>query len=181
MEQLRSLVRQQVGVLQRYHVQYLARFDALVLSEVIQNLSVCPEEESIILSSFVSSLSALSVKEVDKEQFDFTPLRLDWFRLQAYTSVAKASLPLGSNPDVGRVMNLIVFHTKLLDSLEELLDEASDLSDLCFYPRPVEKMFYPHLKATALGLCNKFLEEMARQASACVMDACAEQHNLSEQ
>uniref|UniRef100_A0A8B9CMU3 NCK associated protein 1 like n=1 Tax=Anser brachyrhynchus TaxID=132585 RepID=A0A8B9CMU3_9AVES len=62
MEQLRSLVRRQVGVLQRYHVQYLARFDALVLSEIIQNLSVCPEEESIILSSFVSSLSALSVK-----------------------------------------------------------------------------------------------------------------------
>ena len=49
---------------------------------------------------------------------------------QAYTSVAKASLPLGSNHDVGRVMNLIVFHTKLLDSLEELLAEASDLSDL---------------------------------------------------
>lgn len=40
---------------------------------------------------------------------------------------------------------------------------------------------YPHLKAIALGLCNKFLEEMARQASTCVMDACAEQHNLSEQ
>uniref|UniRef100_A0A8C3KE21 NCKPL protein n=1 Tax=Calidris pygmaea TaxID=425635 RepID=A0A8C3KE21_9CHAR len=36
MEQLRSLVRRQVQVLQRYHVQYLARFDALVLSEVIQ-------------------------------------------------------------------------------------------------------------------------------------------------
>ncbi|NXW52211.1 NCKPL protein, partial [Nyctiprogne leucopyga] len=216
MEQLRALVRQQVRVLQRYHVQYLARFDALVLSDVIQNLSVCPEEESIILSSFVTSLSALSVKEADdKEQFDFTPLRLDWFRLQAYTSVAKASLPLVSNPDVGRVMNLIIFHTKLLDSLEELLAETSDLSDLCFYPRPVEKMFvatmeepsmlrysvafpllcshfsrcihpmcpeeYPHLKAVALGLCNKFLEEMARQASACIMDACAEQHNLSEQ
>lgn len=40
---------------------------------------------------------------------------------------------------------------------------------------------YPHLKATALGLCHRFLEELARQASACVMDACAEQHNLSEQ
>uniref|UniRef100_A0A803Y4V5 NCK associated protein 1 like n=1 Tax=Meleagris gallopavo TaxID=9103 RepID=A0A803Y4V5_MELGA len=216
MEQLRSLVRRQVGVLRRYHVQYLARFDALVLSEIIQNLSVCPEEESIILSSFVSSLSSLSDKGVDdKEQFDFTPLRLDWFRLQAYTSVAKAVLPLSTNPDVGRIMNLIVFHTKLLDSLEELLAEASDLSSLCFFPRPIEKMFvatmeepsmlrysiafpllcnhfsrcvhpmcpeeYPQLQATALGLCNKFLEEMARQACACIMDACAEQHNLSEQ
>ncbi|XP_071655950.1 nck-associated protein 1-like isoform X1 [Patagioenas fasciata] len=215
-EQLRELVRRQARVLRQYHVPYLARFDALLLSDVIQNLSVCPEEESVILSAFVSSLSALAGKEADnKEQFDFTALRLDWFRLQAYTSVAKASLPLGSNPDVGRVMNLIVFHTKLLDSLEELLAETSDLSDLCFYPRPVEKMFvatleepsmlrysiafpllcghfsrclhpmcpeeYPHLKATALGLCNRFLEEMARQTSACIMDACAEQHNLSEQ
>lgn len=217
MERLRALVRSRAGLLRRYHLQYLARFDALLLSEVTQNLSVCPEEESIILSSFVSSLSALPVnKDVgDKEQFDFTPLRLDWFRLQAYTSVAKAPLPLGSNPDVGRAMNLIVFHTKLLDSLEELLDEVSDLSDLCFYPRTMEKMFlmtleepsmlrysisfpllcshfshclhpmcpeeYPQLEAAALGMCNKFLEEMARQASACVLDACAEQHNLSEQ
>ncbi|OXB52456.1 hypothetical protein ASZ78_003229, partial [Callipepla squamata] len=216
MEQLRSLVRRQVGVLRRYHVQYLARFDALVLSEIIQNLSVCPEEESIILSSFVSSLSSLSDKGVDdKEHFDFTPLRLDWFRLQAYTSVAKAVLPLSTNLDVGRIMNLIVFHTKLLDSLDELLAEASDLSELCFFPRPIEKMFtatmeepsmlrysiafpllcshfshcvhpmcpeeYPQLQAVALGLCNKFLEEMARQATACIMDACAEQHNLSEQ
>ena len=40
---------------------------------------------------------------------------------------------------------------------------------------------YPQLQAAALGLCNKFLEEMARQACACIMDACAEQHNLSEQ
>lgn len=99
MEQLRALVRRQAGVLRRYHVPYLARFDALVLSEVIQvlwgacevppwgstlspvphpgcssilslspspapqNLSVCPEEESIILSSFVSTLSGLSGKE----------------------------------------------------------------------------------------------------------------------
>ncbi|KAM8990521.1 nck-associated protein 1-like [Ara ararauna] len=216
MERLRALVRGRAGLLRRYHGRYLARFDALLLSDVIQNLSVCPEEESVILSSFVSSLSALPVKDVDdKEQFDFTPLRLDWFRLQAYTSVAKAALPLGSNPDVARAMNLIVFHTKLLDSLEELLEEVSDLSDLCFYPRPMEKMFlatleepsmlrysiafpllcshfsrclhpmcpeeYPHLEAAALGMCNKFLEEMARQASTCIMDACAEQHKLSEQ
>uniref|UniRef100_A0A8C2UEN8 NCK associated protein 1 like n=1 Tax=Coturnix japonica TaxID=93934 RepID=A0A8C2UEN8_COTJA len=202
MEQLRSLVRRQDLVLRRYHVQYLARFDALVLSEIIQNLSVCPEEESIILSSFVSSLSSLSDKGGEEHQ-------------PAYTSVSKAVLPLSTNPDVGRIMNLIVFHTKLLDSLEDLLAETSDLSDLCFFPRPIEKMFvatmeepsmlrysiafpllcshfsrcvhpmcpeeYPQLQAAALGMCNKFLEEMARQTCACIMDSCAEQHNLSEQ
>lgn len=216
LQRLRALVLGAAGLLRRYHARYLARFDALLLSDIVQNLSVCPEEESVILSSFVSSLSALPVNDADdKEQFDFTALRLDWFRLQAYTSVAKAALPLGSHPDVARAMNLIVFHTKLLDSLEELLDEVSDLSNLCFYPQPMEKMFlmtleepstlrysiafpllcthfsrclhpmcpeeYPQLKAAALGMCHGFLEEMARQASACIMDACAEQHKLSEQ
>ncbi|XP_067992782.1 nck-associated protein 1-like, partial [Melanerpes formicivorus] len=215
-EQLRRLARQRQQLLRRYHGPYLARFDALVLSEVIQNLSVCPEEESVILSSFVSTLSALSGKEAaDQEQFDFRALRLDWFRLQAYSSVAKAALPLGSHPAVAQVLNLIVFHTKLLDGLEELLQETSDLSDLCFYPRPLEQMFqlslqeasglrhslafpllcshlpsalhplcpeeYPQLKATALGLCQRFLEQVASQACSCLMDACAEQHSLSQQ
>ncbi|XP_062367057.1 nck-associated protein 1-like isoform X2 [Cinclus cinclus] len=216
LEQLRALVLRHLRLLRRYHRHYLARFDALVLSDVIQELSVCPEEESVILSSFVASLSALSAKEVDdKEQFDFTALRLDWFRLQAYTSVAKAPLPLVSNADIGHAMNLVVFHTLLLDRPEELLDETSDLSHLCFYPRPLERMFsqtledpsmlrfsiafpllcahfsrcphpmcpeeYPQLEAVALGLCHKFLEELARVGSGCVLDACAEQHNLSQQ
>ncbi|KAM4880931.1 LOW QUALITY PROTEIN: nck-associated protein 1-like [Sylvia borin] len=216
LEQLRALVLRHPRVLRRYHRLYLARFDALVLSDVIQNLSVCPEEESVILSSFVSSLTALAAKEVDdNEEFDFTALRLDWFRLQAYTSVARAALPLASNADVGRVMNLVVFHTRLLERPQELLDETSDLSHLCFFPRPLERMFsltledptslrfsiafpllcahfsrcphpmcpeeYPQLEAAALGLCHKFLEELARVGSSCVLEACAEQHNLSQQ
>ncbi|XP_057263469.1 nck-associated protein 1-like, partial [Pezoporus wallicus] len=151
----------------------------------------------------------------DQEHFDFTALRLDWFRLQAYTSVAGAAVPRGCVAAVARAMNPIVFRTKLLDSLPQLLDEVSDLSDLCFFPRPMEKMFlstleepsmlrysiafpllcshfshclhpmcpeeYPHLKAAALGMCNRYLEEMARRASSCILDACAEQHRLSEQ
>ncbi|KAH1176251.1 hypothetical protein KIL84_020985, partial [Mauremys mutica] len=142
MEQLRTLVHRHGPVIQRYHVQYLARFDALLLSDIIQNLTVCPEEESIIMSSFVSTLSSLTLKQVDKkEKFDFSGLRLDWFRLQAYTSVAKAPMQLRESPDVGRVMNLIMFHSRMLDSLEELVVETSDLSAFCFYVRPFEKLF----------------------------------------
>uniref|UniRef100_A0A8C3SN76 Uncharacterized protein n=1 Tax=Chelydra serpentina TaxID=8475 RepID=A0A8C3SN76_CHESE len=216
LEQLRTLVHRHSAVIQRYHIQYLARFDALLLSDIIQNLTVCPEEESIIMSSFVSTLSSLTLKQVDKkEKFDFSGLRLDWFRLQAYTSVAKAPMQLRESPDVSRVMNLIMFHSKMLDSLEELVVETSDLSAFCFYVRPFEKLFaltmeepamlrftiafplvcshfahcthpmcpeeYPHLKSCSLGLCNNFLEEIAKQATNCIMDACAEQRKLSEQ
>uniref|UniRef100_A0A3Q1CLI1 NCK associated protein 1 like n=1 Tax=Amphiprion ocellaris TaxID=80972 RepID=A0A3Q1CLI1_AMPOC len=108
----------------------------------LQNMYVCPEEESVLMTSFVSTLSALSIKQVDnKEEFDFRALRLDWLRLQAYTSVNKAPLPLKDYPDLAKVMNMIQFHTRTVDSLEELLQETSDVSILCFYPRVFEKMF----------------------------------------
>ncbi|MEQ2307128.1 Nck-associated protein 1-like, partial [Ameca splendens] len=142
MEKLRGLMRKFNQVVQRYHVQYLAQFDALLLNDTIQNMYVCPEEESVLMTSFVSALSALSVKQVDnKEEFDFRGLRLDWLRLQAYTSVNKAPLPLKDYPDLAKVMNMIQFHTKMVDSVEEMLYETSELSILCFYPRVFEKMF----------------------------------------
>ncbi|XP_075447839.1 nck-associated protein 1-like isoform X1 [Ascaphus truei] len=142
MEQIRTALRKHIHIIQRYHIQYLARFDALVLSDVIQNLTVCPEEESLIMSSFVSTLSVLNVKQVqNKEAFDFQALRLDWFRLQAYTSISKAALSLRENPDLGKVMNLIMFHTWMLDSVEQLLVETSDLSIFCFHVRTFDKMF----------------------------------------
>ncbi|XP_005740134.1 nck-associated protein 1-like [Pundamilia nyererei] len=142
MEKLRGLMRKYNNVVQRYHVQYLAQFDALVLNDTIQNMYVCPEEESVLMSSFVSTLSGLSVKQVDnKEEFDFRALRLDWLRLQAYTSVNKAPLPLKDYPDLAKVMNLTQFHTKMVDAVEEMLYETSELSIFCFYPRVFEKMF----------------------------------------
>ncbi|XP_043939911.1 nck-associated protein 1-like isoform X2 [Protopterus annectens] len=142
MEDLRVLLQKYKKVLQRYHLQYLSQFDALLLGEIIQNLSVCPEEESVIMSSFVRTLSSLSLKQVENgDSFDFQGLRMDWFRLQAYSSVLKAPLSLRENTDLGKVMNLIVFHTKLLDSLEGLISDTSDLYTLCFYPRSFEKMF----------------------------------------
>uniref|UniRef100_A0A8C2S213 NCK associated protein 1 like n=1 Tax=Capra hircus TaxID=9925 RepID=A0A8C2S213_CAPHI len=200
LEEVRALVRRHIKVIQQYHLQYLARFDALVLSDIIQNLSVCPEEESIIMSSFVSTLSSLNLKQVDNgEKFEFSGLRLDWFRLQAYTSVAKAPLHLHENPDLAKVMNLIVFHSRMLDSVESMLVETSDLStfwyagvravvrgrqgclgDDAFFPgSPFPQ--YPHLKNHGLHHCNSFLEELAKQTSNCVLEICAEQRNLSEQ
>uniref|UniRef100_A0A8C4YFE1 NCKPL protein n=1 Tax=Gopherus evgoodei TaxID=1825980 RepID=A0A8C4YFE1_9SAUR len=103
----------------------------LSCARLFQNLTVCPEEESIVMSSFVSTLSSLTLKQATQ----VPP------RLPAYTSVSKAPMQLHESPDVGRVMNLIMFHSKMLDSLEELVVETSDLSAFCFYVRPFEKLF----------------------------------------
>ncbi|XP_048474950.1 nck-associated protein 1-like [Rhincodon typus] len=215
MEELRGLLYKYKKIIQRYFVLYLAHFDAVVLSETIQNLSVCPEEESVIMSSFVNSLTSLNIKQVENgEEFNFQGFRLDWFRLQAYTSVAKTPLILRENLKLASLMNTIIFHTKLLDNLHGLLEETADLTLFCFYPRLFEKVFsqsieeptqlpyliafpmvcshfsscihdmcpeeYNVLQKRSLGLCNNFLDEIAKQASGCMIQLCYEQHNLSE-
>uniref|UniRef100_A0A8C0L3Z3 NCK associated protein 1 like n=1 Tax=Canis lupus dingo TaxID=286419 RepID=A0A8C0L3Z3_CANLU len=139
LEEIRALVRRHIKVIQQYHLQYLARFDALVLSDIIQNLSVCPEEESIIMSSFVSTLSSLNLKQGNWREWRRKGLLRVYLR--AYTSVAKAPLHLHENPDLAKVMNLIVFHSRMLDSVEKVLVETSDLSTFCFHLRTFEKMF----------------------------------------
>lgn len=48
--------------------------------------------------------------------------------LQAYTSVSKASLGIADHKELGKMMNTIIFHTKMVDSLVEMLVETSDLS-----------------------------------------------------
>ncbi|XP_070597100.1 nck-associated protein 1-like isoform X1 [Erythrolamprus reginae] len=151
MERLRIMLKKHQNVIQRYHVQYLSRFDAQVLGNIIQDLTVCPEEESVIMSAFVNTLTPLTVKQVEvKEKFDFKGLRLDWFRLQAYTSVTKAPLQLRENHDLAKVMNLIVFHTKMLDSVEELIVETSDLSFFGFHVRYLEKLFAASLEEPSM-------------------------------
>ncbi|MCJ8749815.1 hypothetical protein PDJAM_G00191990 [Pangasius djambal] len=83
MEKLRALLQRYCSVIQRYHLQYLSRFDALTLKDTIQSIAVCPEEESELMSSFVSDLSALTLKQLEcGDELDFKALRLDWLRLQ---------------------------------------------------------------------------------------------------
>lgn len=60
---------------------------------MLQQIQVCPEEESLLTTSFVNSLAHLQGKEAKENvEYDFQALRLDWFRLQALTSVNKAAL-----------------------------------------------------------------------------------------
>ena len=47
---------------------------------------------------------------------------------QAYASVSKGGMNLRENKDLAKHLNTIAFHTRMVDSLEDLLNETSDLS-----------------------------------------------------
>uniref|UniRef100_A0A4W4HNB2 Nck-associated protein 1-like n=1 Tax=Electrophorus electricus TaxID=8005 RepID=A0A4W4HNB2_ELEEL len=208
MERLQALLGRYNYVIQRYHLQYLSQFDALILNDTIQSIYVCPEEESVLMTSFVSALSALTLKQCGKE-FDFKAVRMDWLRLQAYTSVGKATLPLKEYPDLAKIMNMTQFHTKMMDNVDELLNETADLSSLCFYTRVFEKMFSQSSEEVSMQrylmafpmvcthfsqnthqmcpeevsneqLCVTFMEEIAIQTCTVVLEISTEQCNLHE-
>ncbi|KAL1110560.1 hypothetical protein AAG570_008088 [Ranatra chinensis] len=182
MEELRILVRKYSQVIQRYYVQYLSGFDAIALNQMMQNLAVCPEDESVILSSLCNTVANLTVKQVeDNELFDFRALRIDWFRLQASTSVAKSPLSLAENRDLAALLDTILFHTKMVDYLDEILVETSDLSIFCFYSKIFEDQFHMCLEFPAQNryivafplICNHF--------QSCTHELCPEErHHIRE-
>ncbi|CAI8006776.1 Nck-associated protein 1 homolog [Geodia barretti] len=68
-------------------------------------IMVCPEEESILMSSMVETLARLHGQTMtERSEYDFDALRLDWFRLQTLTSVNKA--PLRSDIVLGNLVSI---------------------------------------------------------------------------
>lgn len=83
---------------------------------------------SIVFIACFKTYVVFSFPVEENELFDFRALRLDWLRLQAYASVAKAPLSLPENRDLACLLDTVLFHTKMVDYLDEMMVETSDLS-----------------------------------------------------
>lgn len=143
MEELRALIRKYYQVIQRYYVQYLSAYDAIALNQIVQTVSMLPEEDSMMLETIYSTISELSVKQVEQKQvFDFRGLRLDWFRLQAYCSIHRYPMHLFEHRDLAILMNMIIFHTRMVDDIDEMLKETSNLSEFFFFSKLFDNQFH---------------------------------------
>ncbi|KAL1505704.1 hypothetical protein ABEB36_005209 [Hypothenemus hampei] len=182
MEDLRVLVRKYSQVMQRYYVQYLSHWDAITLKEQMQKLQSCPDDEAVILSSLCNTISSLSVKQVeDNETFNFFAFRLDWFRLQAYTSTQQSKLRLMEVKLLGALMDMIQFHTKMVDNLDEMLRETSDLSIFCFYSRIFEDQFHMCLEFPAQNRYIVAFPSICSHFQHCTHELCPEErHHIRE-
>ena len=138
-----------------------------------------PEDDCIILESIYQTVSGLSVKQVENnELFDFRGLRLDWYRLQAYTSVSRYPMYLLEQKELAHLLNSIVFHTKVVDYLDELLTETSSLALFCFYNKTFENQFHMCLEFPAQTryiiafplICSHFM--------ACSHELCPEERHM---
>ncbi|XP_065218570.1 membrane-associated protein Hem isoform X1 [Planococcus citri] len=182
MEELRMLVRKYSQIIQRYYIQYLHDFDAITLNQRLHSLGVCPEDESLILSSLANDISNLSVKQIENgETFDFRALRLDWFRLQAYTSLSKSQLFLFDNRDIANLLDNVFFHIKMVDYLDEMLVDVSDLSIFCFYSKLFEEQFHMCLEFPAQNRYIIAFPLICSHFQVCTHELCPEErHHIRE-
>lgn len=182
MEDLRVLVRKYSQVMQRYYVQYLSHNDAISLRELMQKIQGFSEDESMILSSLCNTISTVSVKQVeDNETFNFFALRLDWFRLQAYMSTARSSVRIVDNKLLAQLIDLTQFHTKMVDNLDEMLRETSDLSIFCFYNRQFEEQFHMCLEFPAQNRYIVAFPSICSHFQHCTHELCPEErHHIRE-
>ena len=156
MEELRALVRKYSQVIQRYYVQYLSGYDAVALAQMIQSTAMSSEEENVILSSICTQISSLTVDNVEDPDyvFDFRALRLDWCRLQSYLSAGRSPTLMVNQKELAALLNTISFHTQMVDDLDEMIVNTSDLSLFCFYSKIFEDNFQMCLEFPAQ---NRFI------------------------
>jgi NCK-associated protein 1 len=165
-EELRHLILTYSSVIKQYYIECLSTLDSNDLQTNIKNLNMsCTEDESILLTSFFNTITTLSTST----SADLRALRLDWFRMQAYTSVTKksslSSISLSHNEHFAQTMNTICFHSKCVDDLESLLYETSDLSIFYFYLTQFDHLFssciyYPSQIRYAIAfplICQHFI------------------------
>lgn len=143
MEELRGLCRKYSQVVQLYYVQYLNGFDAPALEAALQGIPGIPEEDAALLSAACSQARALTAPiNTDSPPPDLRGLRLDWCRLQLHACAQRHAWSLRERPHLASLMNTLVFHTKMVDFLDQVLVETSDLSIFCFFSRAFEDQFH---------------------------------------
>ncbi|VEL19133.1 unnamed protein product [Protopolystoma xenopodis] len=150
-----------------------------------------PGEEAEIFNSFVAKLSNISEEQaaitqksgepgtsVSPHLLDFSGLRLDWLRLQIYLFIPTSPLNLVDNRRLVEHMHSTIFHTKLVDYLDELLRLVCDLSIFHFYPEIHTDFFNQCLRnPSQLRFAIVFPSLCARFTMAC-HDLCPEERAI---
>lgn len=168
MEDLRHLIRSYSPVIQRFHIQILPSYDAPGLEEFLRPcISHLPMEEVDMFNGMLTQLRDVEdlLTSNSPRHCEFVSLRLDWLRMQAILSAKDSPLALSSCRRLAEHLHSIAFHTRLIDQIDDLLRQVSDLSIFYFYWNKFESIFnhsliYPsqlRYSGVFLALCACFV------------------------
>lgn len=148
MMSLKALYATHADIVQRYFTEYLTGFDISAAQEACAGVRL-PQQEDTLLGACVSGPDALR----QGGAVSFEGLRLDWLRLQAALSMPNSPAPLLSNQRLATALNNIDYHTRFVDTLGDLVRQASAPAGLYYYKRTFLGMFEQCLETPGQERC----------------------------
>eukprot|EP01087_Luapelamoeba_hula_P014697 TRINITY_DN4352_c0_g1_i1.p1 TRINITY_DN4352_c0_g1~~TRINITY_DN4352_c0_g1_i1.p1 ORF type:complete len:922 (+),score=120.84 TRINITY_DN4352_c0_g1_i1:139-2904(+) len=153
--QLIQLVRQHQRVIQSYYLEYLNGADCKDLQKHMSKASSSIGDAGPIIQDVLRELSNINpqaLASADSTQtFDFTGLRLNWYRVEAKMSATAANLTVSQAKELVHRGRLIYLHSRNVDQLEEQIEEYASLKMLWYFRDLLVDSFE---KAINDGPCN---------------------------
>ncbi|EDV28689.1 uncharacterized protein TRIADDRAFT_51857 [Trichoplax adhaerens] len=192
--EIRAMFKKHEDIVRDYYIRYISEGDSAKFSEVCKKYPALDAEYHQLITSLMNAMKDLSVAEEDQNSYDLNAFRLDWFRLQAYTSVAKPMVSIRSVPEFVTLMDAAVSHSYYVDGYEKYLDRISDMSFLLYaiaFPMacdhfvvctnefcPEERSPIRHRSVLSAERC---LEDMAKQTAYHLEELCRELIKFEQQ
>jgi NCK-associated protein 1 len=142
---LRDLVFKHADEIKDYYLAYLSGADSKALREQSRGdfSSAVGPHITAICNDIIEQISACQPGRYD---VDFRVLRLNWARAEAAMTGAKENMPLSKIKRTVDRFNVAIYHTRIVDQFDVLMDQFSDLSQLFYFISPFFKSFAASIK-----------------------------------
>lgn len=148
LDQLSTLVKDNITVVQRYHIEFLSGLDLTTLRKALDAVDKSGWEAGIadILRQTCDDLGRLNPAAVTQgKSYDLTPLRENWQRVLGYLSVMQRPGASATNykaeMEVYSALATCLIHARNVDQIEEQVAQHSSLKWLYFKREIVASMF----------------------------------------
>eukprot|EP00053_Salpingoeca_punica_P016483 m.155851 g.155851 ORF g.155851 m.155851 type:complete len:1117 (+) comp16973_c0_seq1:63-3413(+) len=139
MSEMRLLLKQHANIITQYYAEYLSGCDTGVLLQTSGPFTFDGQYETVLLNAIKAETPRASVQA----RVDLKGTRMDIFRFQTVLSskmnggfleqmTTNAAMAKGLT-QFAESLNVIFYHSMLYDSLDELVNDVSGISDVWYY------------------------------------------------
>uniref|UniRef100_A0A0N4ZFJ6 Membrane-associated protein Hem n=1 Tax=Parastrongyloides trichosuri TaxID=131310 RepID=A0A0N4ZFJ6_PARTI len=172
--QLRTTVEKYERIISNYYFKYLKSYDSFVMqecfAEVVNHLA---KDDEVRLRSIHASM-----QENIKPTFDsYQDVKLDWFRIQANTSIEKYGMYLEKYKKLAILLNTSCWHFELIGNLKQLLLKCSSLDIYAFYQDQLKEQFEESRNSHFFSRYATAFAKLTADFECTLHEMCPEEHD----
>eukprot|EP01088_Endostelium_zonatum_P020849 TRINITY_DN7889_c0_g1_i1.p1 TRINITY_DN7889_c0_g1~~TRINITY_DN7889_c0_g1_i1.p1 ORF type:complete len:1222 (-),score=181.06 TRINITY_DN7889_c0_g1_i1:62-3727(-) len=139
-QQITKLIRVHYRIIQNYYIRFMKNVDAPKVGKVKDAARAAGTQMSGWLDLIQNDLDNLDVEGFTSNtslQYDLQPLRLNWLRIESHLSSASTIVTVASVKELVSYSRIVMWHSRCVDSIEDMIQEYATLKNLFFFRRSV--------------------------------------------